>query len=96
MFCLFNVLAAVAIGFVLGLVGAVEAAGTIGGLYNLAATLPGLAVASRRLHDTGRSAWWFLILLLPFVGAIVFLVFMCLDSQPGVNQYGANPKESMG
>lgn len=94
MFFLFNLIITFAIGFVLGLVGAPEAASGVGTLYSLAAFLPGLAVACRRLHDTGKSGWWFLIVLVPFIGAIVFLVFMCQDSQPGANEYGANPKNA--
>ncbi|MDR2934962.1 MAG: DUF805 domain-containing protein, partial [Candidatus Adiutrix sp.] len=46
----------------------------------------------RRLHDIGKSGWWLLLLLIPLVGAIIILVFLCLDSQPGENQYGPNPK----
>lgn len=55
--------------------------------------LPALAVAIRRLHDTGRTGWWLLIGLIPIIGAIVLLIFYCTDSQPGENQYGPNPKE---
>lgn len=55
--------------------------------------LPALAVLVRRLHDTGRSGWWYFISLVPFVGSIVLLVFLAQDSQPGGNQYGASPKE---
>ncbi|OCG61711.1 DUF805 domain-containing protein [Gilliamella sp. GillExp13] len=54
--------------------------------------LPSLAVAVRRLHDTDRSGWWVLIVLVPLIGAIVLLVFACMDSTPGSNQYGENPK----
>ena len=61
-------------------------------LYGLAAFIPSLAVAVRRLHDTNRSGWNLLWCLLPFVGGIVVLVFMVMDSTPGENQYGANPK----
>jgi uncharacterized membrane protein YhaH (DUF805 family) len=61
-------------------------------LYALAVLEPGITVAVRRLHDTNRSGWWFLINLVPYIGGIIFLVFMCLDSQPGDNQYGPNPK----
>lgn len=61
-------------------------------LYSLAVLLPSLGVSIRRLHDTGRSGWWLLIGLIPFVGAIILLVFNCLDSQDGENQYGSNPK----
>jgi uncharacterized membrane protein YhaH (DUF805 family) len=67
--------------------------GVVGSLVNLALLLPTLAVAVRRLHDTGRSGWWLLIGLVPIVGAIVLLVFFVLDSTPGTNRFGANPKE---
>ena len=67
-----------------------------GGLINtvasLALFLPSLAVGVRRLHDTDRSGWWMLITLVPFIGVIVLLVFMLLDSQPGTNRFGPNPK----
>lgn len=55
--------------------------------------IPGLAVAIRRLHDSGNSGWWLLIGLLPGIGFIVLLIFYCMDSSPGMNQYGPNPKE---
>ncbi|MFD0696197.1 DUF805 domain-containing protein [Paenibacillus sp. GCM10027628] len=63
------------------------------GLYSLAVLLPSLAVAFRRLHDTGRTAWWILIGLIPLIGAIILLVFNCQDSQPYENKYGPNPKQ---
>ena len=62
------------------------------GLYALAAFIPSLAVLARRLHDTGRSGWWQLINLVPFVGGIILLIFAVQDSQPGSNRWGANPK----
>ena len=61
-------------------------------VYFLAIILPSLAVSFRRLHDTGRSAWWLLIGLVPYIGSLVILVFTVLDSQPGDNAYGPNPK----
>lgn len=61
------------------------------GVIGLALFLPSLAVTVRRLHDTGRSGWWYLLCLVPF-GSIVVLVFCCLDSTPGPNQFGPNPK----
>lgn len=54
--------------------------------------LPSLGVTVRRLHDTGKSGWWILISVIPIVGAIVLLVFLCLDSKPGENKFGPNPK----
>jgi uncharacterized membrane protein YhaH (DUF805 family) len=56
--------------------------------------IPSLAVAVRRLHDTGRSGWWLLIGLIPVIGAIVLLVFLVMDSQPGDNEYGPPSKEA--
>jgi uncharacterized membrane protein YhaH (DUF805 family) len=66
--------------------------GLLSGLYSLAILIPSLAVTVRRLHDTDRTGWWLLIGMIPLIGAIVLLVFMLLDSQPGDNQYGAHPK----
>ncbi len=62
------------------------------GVYCLAIIIPSLAVSFRRLHDTGRSAWWLLIGLVPYIGSLVIIVFTVLDSQPGDNAYGPNPK----
>ncbi len=61
-------------------------------VYSLAVLLPSIAVAIRRLHDTSRSGWWLLIALVPFIGAIVLIIFYALDSTPGANRYGPNPK----
>tara|TARA_B110000503_G_scaffold124249_1_gene190619 strand:+ start:1224 stop:1610 length:387 start_codon:yes stop_codon:yes gene_type:complete len=69
--------------------------GLLSTLFSLFVFLPQLAVSIRRLHDTGRSGWWCWIVLLPVIGVITLLVFDCLDSQPGSNEYGANPKDLM-
>jgi len=61
-------------------------------LYALGVLVPGLAVSVRRLHDTGKSGWFILLCLIPIVGGIIVLVLLCLDSTPGDNQYGPNPK----
>jgi len=66
--------------------------GIISGLYSLALLLPTLAVTVRRLHDVGKSGWWFFISLIPFIGAIWLLVLLATDSQPSENKYGPNPK----
>ena len=77
---------------VLGLYSAANGIGVLGGIFGLAILIPSLAVGARRLHDTGRSGWWLLIGLIPLIGAIVLIVFFVMDSQPGSNQYGENPK----
>jgi uncharacterized membrane protein YhaH (DUF805 family) len=60
-------------------------------IVSLLLLLPGLAVFVRRLHDTGRSGWWWLIVLVPLVGAIVLIVFLAQEGDPGPNQYGPSP-----
>ena len=91
MFFLVNIVIAVVLGIVEAILGG---PGILGGLYSLAVLLPSIAVTVRRLHDTGRTGWWMLVALIPVIGAIVLLVFMVLDSQPGSNQFGPNPKEA--
>lgn len=66
--------------------------GILTSLYTLAVIVPGLAITTRRLHDTNRSGWWQLLNLIPFIGFIILLVFLCFDSQFGENKYGKNPK----
>ena len=89
MFVLFNFLVSIAVGIVDGILGT---NGALGGLYSLAVLIPSLAVAARRLHDTDRSGWWQLIALIPLIGVIILLVFVCSDSKPGENRFGPNPK----
>lgn len=57
----------------------------------LALLLPNLSVGVRRLHDTGRSGFWWFIGFIPLIGGIVLLVFYVQDSHPP-NQYGPSPK----
>ena len=61
-------------------------------VYSLAIFIPSLAVCVRRLHDIGRSGWWYLIGLVPVVGWIILIIWFCTDSQPGANKWGENPK----
>ena len=63
----------------------------VAGLVALAIFIPNLAVTIRRLHDTGRSGWWLLIVFIPFIGGLILFVFMLLDSQSEPNQWGAPP-----
>lgn len=89
MFFLFNALfaaAATIIDYILGLT-------IFAGLYSLAMFIPSLAVSIRRLHDIGKSGWMYLFVLIPGIGFIFLLILFCLDSQPGKNQWGNNPKE---
>ncbi len=65
------------------------------GILYLVLLLPSLAVAVRRLHDTGRSGWIILLNFIPvvnFVTCILTLIYTLQDSKPETNQYGPSPK----
>ena len=64
--------------------------GTAGNLASLFFLLPGLVLAARRLHDTGRSGWWFL-LIFTIIGIPVVLYWLVKDSDAGANKYGEGP-----
>jgi uncharacterized membrane protein YhaH (DUF805 family) len=56
-------------------------------ISSLALFLPGLSLWIRRLHDTDRSGWWAWIVLIPFVGFIVVLIFVLLPSKMGPTRW---------
>jgi uncharacterized membrane protein YhaH (DUF805 family) len=94
-FALFTFLVGIVTGVIDSILGT-DYDNTTGGLVNslgsLALLLPSLAVAVRRLHDTGRSGWWILLGLIPIVGWIILLVWYCTDGTRGPNEHGADPK----
>ena len=95
-FALFNAifaLVAAVLDNVLGIAAPEIGYGPIYGIYALAALLPGIAVFVRRLHDTGRSGWYFFLSFIPIIGGILLLVWLFSDSKPGTNKWGPNPKE---
>ena len=63
----------------------------VGYVAAIAFFLPSLAVAVRRLHDIGKSGWFYLLNLIPIVGSIILLIWYCQPSQEGDNEYGSNP-----
>jgi uncharacterized membrane protein YhaH (DUF805 family) len=65
--------------------------GPVASIFWLATLLPTLAVASRRLHDIDRSAWWLLLYFVPLIGWIVLIVRWCTKGTKGYNSYGGNP-----
>ncbi|WP_216671093.1 DUF805 domain-containing protein [Mangrovicoccus sp. HB161399] len=81
-----NLIDAFAISPMLGMPGDT---GILSAILGLVLILPGLAVSARRLHDTGRSAWWLLLWLLPVIGFLVLLYFYVQRSDEGANRFGA-------
>ena len=63
----------------------------LSGIFSLVVFLPGLAVAVRRLHDTDRSGWWLLIVLIPLVGWILLIVWFATEGTEGENRFGPDP-----
>lgn len=57
----------------------------------LALFIPGLAVSIRRMHDTGRSGWWILIILIPLVGIILYIYWFVQRGTVGPNDWGQDP-----
>jgi uncharacterized membrane protein YhaH (DUF805 family) len=64
--------------------------GTAGNLASLFFLLPGLALMVRRLHDVGRSGWWFLIGF-TLIGIPVFCYWLIKEADSGANTYGEGP-----
>ncbi len=93
MFFLFNFIIALVLGGSTGILAAVANIDLtfIAHLYSLGVLCPGIAVGIRRLHDIDKSGWWYLLLLIPLIGPIVILVFMCQPGSSGNNRFGSDP-----
>jgi uncharacterized membrane protein YhaH (DUF805 family) len=65
-----------------------QGSGPIAAIVGLALLIPGLAVAVRRLHDTSRSGWWLLLVIIPVIGWIVLIFFFATSGTPGANRFG--------
>tara|TARA_B100001559_G_scaffold274576_1_gene244678 strand:+ start:156 stop:533 length:378 start_codon:yes stop_codon:yes gene_type:complete len=62
---------------------------SIGGIVHF---IPSLAVLVRRLHDVGKSGWFYFIGLIPLIGAIWLLILFCTEGQKQDNKWGPDPK----
>lgn len=56
-------------------------------IYGFIIIIPLITVSVRRLHDTGKSGWWYFINFIPYIGFIYFLVLMLQKSDVGTNRY---------
>ena len=61
----------------------------------VAMIIPTIAVSVRRMHDTGKSGWMLLILIIPCIGFILWIVWMVEDGQAHDNAYGPVPTNTM-
>lgn len=72
--------------------GAASDAGLLSALFSLAMLIPSIAVGVRRLHDTDRVGWWYLMVFIPLIGFIVLLVFFIQRGTEGPNRFGPEPR----
>lgn len=96
-FALFSVVAALAILFVAGIMLEIDEGLSIVlvnlyWIFVIALYIPSLSVSVRRLHDTGKSGWWNLISVIPFIGQIWLIVLWCEASVNEDNQWGGLPE----
>ena len=54
--------------------------------------IPALGLVVRRLHDVGKSGWFYFIFLIPIIGIIWLLVLYCTEGQKQDNKWGPDPK----
>lgn len=71
--------------------GLVPILGIIAIVIMLAVLIPSIGVAVRRLHDIGKSGWWYLLVFIPLIGALVLIYWFVQPGQSENNQWGANP-----
>ncbi|WP_432463616.1 DUF805 domain-containing protein [Agarivorans sp. QJM3NY_33] len=60
-------------------------------VYSLSCFLPMLALTVRRLHDTGRSGWYLLLMVIPLVGPLLLLFLLAQPGLPGRHAFDQFP-----
>jgi uncharacterized membrane protein YhaH (DUF805 family) len=61
-------------------------------IYSLLVFIPSIAVSVRRLHDIGKSGWYYLLVFLPIIGWIWLIVLFAMEGENKPNEWGENPK----
>ena len=56
-------------------------------VFLLVMFIPSITVGVRRLHDTDRTGWWFLLSFVPF-GIFVLIFFLAQRGTDGPNRFG--------
>ncbi len=65
-----------------------EAGQPVSMIVALGLMIPTIAVSVRRLHDSDRSGWWYLIGLVPIIGTLLLLWWYTRPSSEGSNRFG--------
>jgi uncharacterized membrane protein YhaH (DUF805 family) len=56
---------------------------------------PIISLTVRRIHDIGKSGWWFLLVFVPGVIIIIPIILLIIDGEDGPNKYGAVPTNTL-
>ena len=91
-FHLFNLIVTVCMMLFVSMFAPEDAASGIAALYWLATFIPTLSLIWRRLQDTGRSGFLFFLVFVPVVGAVLTIIWLCMDGDRGPNRFGPDPK----
>lgn len=90
----FWILATFLVGIVAGIVDAAvfgPAKSFFGSFFSLFFFIPGIAVGARRLHDIGKTGWLQLLWIIPIIGWIILIIWMCTKGTVGDNRFGPDP-----
>jgi len=74
---------------------AASAVAVLWSLFALAAVIPSLALAVRRLHDQNMSGWWLLLGVVPLLGIVIGLMMFFAGGTRGPNNFGDDPKDPL-
>lgn len=83
-----NLLIVFGTAFICSILGIIEVFLVFYTIYSLATFIPSIALFIRRMHDINMSGWWYFIGLVPLIGLIILLIFLCTDSVNENNKYG--------
>ena len=50
-----------------------------------------ICVTVRRLHDQGKSGFFYFISIIPYVGGLILLFMCAMDGTKGKNKFGLSP-----
>ena len=79
------------LSFLLGIMAGPDVAENVVLGLQILFALPCLLLVIRRLHDIGRSGWWWLLVFIPFVNFIMGIYLMCKKGETGPNRFGPDP-----
>lgn len=59
--------------------------------FSLIISLMSLSLTVRRLHDIGKSGFWYFIQFIPVIGSIILLIWTLKNSEMFDNRFGPVP-----